>query len=74
LFIGCDIFQDLQGYQVKDLHDLWSKVAEHSVTRQTWIKDMERRLEQVELDRSSMVSKKLKIAGWGGGGVSGTIR
>ncbi|XP_031558023.1 coiled-coil domain-containing protein 180-like [Actinia tenebrosa] len=51
---------DLIGYEIKDLHKLWINVAAHSSVRQSWIKDMQKSLEQVELDRSSLLRETLR--------------
>ncbi|XP_032230152.2 coiled-coil domain-containing protein 180 [Nematostella vectensis] len=52
--------QDLINYELPDLHSLWEKIAEHSVQRQNWIRDLWDRLQQCEVDRSTLIREALK--------------
>lgn len=47
--------QDLLLHNLADLEELWECISVHSVHRQTWIRELDTTLEQVEYDRGNLV-------------------
>lgn len=50
------LLQDLLLHNLSDLEELWDSISGHSVCRQTWIRELDAILEQVENDRGNLVS------------------
>lgn len=48
-------------HNLADLEELWECIAEHSVHRQTWIRELDATLEQVEHDRGNLVCDTEKL-------------
>ncbi|XP_078383943.1 coiled-coil domain-containing protein 180-like isoform X2 [Oculina patagonica] len=51
---------DLLLHNLADLEELWENISEHSVHRQTWIRELDGTLEQVEHDRGNLIRETLK--------------
>lgn len=51
---------DLLLHNLADLEELWECISVHSVHRQTWIRELDTTLEQVEYDRGNLIRETLK--------------
>lgn len=51
---------DLLLHNLSDLEELWDSISGHSVCRQTWIRELDAILEQVENDRGNLIRETLK--------------